>query len=73
MTEEWISGNLKKDKPEELVPRLLAGDTYALKRAKEVTLKELVERYGDFSSDKVFDLDDYKIYLFNNYLKDAKE
>ena len=30
--------------------------------------KELIKKYGDINSDKVFSLDDYKMYLLNNFL-----
>lgn len=36
--------------------------------AGDITLRELVGRYGDFHSDKVFSLEAYKSYLLNCYV-----
>ena len=36
--------------------------------AKTIKIKDLVKKYGDNNSDKVFSLDDYKMYLLNNFL-----
>lgn len=69
MSRPWIIGNMKETDPEELVRRILEEDTFALKLAKKVTWAELVDRFGDHKSDRVFSLDDYKMYLFNNYLE----
>ncbi len=69
MSRPWIIGNLKKDKPKNLIPRIVGGKSFALQQAKTCTWSELVAKYGDFKSDKVFSLDDYKIYLFNNFLE----
>ena len=52
--------------------RITEGDTYALRSAKDVTWKKLVQMYGDPDSEKVFRLDDYKMYLFNSYLEGGK-
>lgn len=68
MSEPWKIGNLKKDDPEILVKKVLSGNAYALNVAKQCTWSELTLRYGNPTSDKVFDLDDYKMYLFNEYL-----
>ncbi len=70
MKEEWKIGNLKEEKAEELIKKILTGDTYALNAAEDVTWKELAERYGDSSSEKVFRYEDYQSYLYNRYLKD---
>ncbi len=64
----WRIGNLKEEAAEVLVPRILDEDSFALRMARDVTLSELVERYGDFSSDKVFSLGDYKEYLLNRHI-----
>lgn len=71
MTKEWKIGNLKADHPEKLIHRIVEEDTPALNMAKSVTIKELVSRYGNQQSDKVFFMDDYKSYLLNCYLEDA--
>ena len=68
MTEEWKIGNLKIDDAADLVPKIIEGNTPALNAAKQCTYAELAERYGDFTSDKVFSMGDFKEYLFNKYL-----
>lgn len=70
ITKAWIIGNMKEIDSAEMMRRIDQRDTYALNKAKEVTWAELVERYGDFQSGKAFFLDDYKMYLFNNYLSE---
>ncbi len=68
MTDPWKIGNLKTDEPGPLVRSILSGNTPALNAAKQCTWSELTRKYGDPSSDRVFSLDDYKMYLFNEYL-----
>ncbi|MBQ1478011.1 MAG: radical SAM protein [Erysipelotrichaceae bacterium] len=72
MKKEWKIGNLREDTSEEIMRRITEGDTYALRSAKDVTWKKLVQMYGDPDSEKVFRLDDYKMYLFNSYLEGGK-
>lgn len=71
MSKEWKIGNLKTDEPAELVRRIVEEDTPALNLSGEITMKELVLRYGDFDSNKAFELGDYKDYLLNRYLEEA--
>ena len=47
---------------------ILTNDVEATRIAKKISLKELVKKYGDSNSEKVFFLDDYKMYLLNNEL-----
>ncbi len=68
MTEPWKIGNLKTDEPEKLVRDILSGNTPALNAADRCPWSGLAREYGDPSSDRVFSLDDYKMYLFNEYL-----
>ena len=68
MCEAWKIGNLKNNKQEKLVSDILSGNTYALNKAKQCTWSELAKEYGDPGSDKVFSLEDYKMYLFNERL-----
>ena len=68
MTGPWKIGNLKKDKPEALVRDILSGNTPALNAARQCSWPELAQKYGDLSSERVFSLDDFKMYLFNEYL-----
>lgn len=71
MKPEWKIGNLKTDNPDELVRRIVEEDFPALNLARQVTMKELVERYGNAQSEKAFSLSDYKDYLLNKYLEDC--
>ena len=68
MTDPWKIGNLKTDEPGGLVRNILSGNTPALMAAKQCTWAGLTQKYGNPSSDRVFRVDDYKIYLFNEYL-----
>ena len=69
MKKPWIIGNLKEDVTSKLIRRICEGDTFALNEAKKVTWKKLAELYGDSDSKKAFRIEDYKIYLFNEYLE----
>ncbi len=68
MLPEWRIGNLKTDPMEELIRRIIEEDIPALRIAREVTLGELVQRYGDASSEKVFEEEDYRSFLLNTHL-----
>ena len=68
MTKPWVIGNLKTDDPKTLVENIIAGNTPALNAAKQCRWPNLAAKYGDYTSDKVFDLDDYKMFLLNEYL-----
>ena len=70
MRPEWRIGNLKQDPIEELVRRAVEEDIPALNEARIITVKELVKRYGDLSSERAFEEDDYKTYLLNSYLEE---
>ena len=67
----WKIGNVKDKDTDTLVKHIVEHFVPALELSKRVTIKELVERYGDINSDKVFSLDDYKMYLLNNYLSEV--
>lgn len=68
MTPNWRIGNMKTDDREELIRRIVEEDTQALNLARNITVGELVRRYGDFHSDKGFSQEDYKSYLLNCYV-----
>ena len=68
MTEPWKIGNLKTDEQEELVRNIQTGNTPALNAASQCLWSEMAHEYGDLSSERVFSLDDFKMYLFNEYL-----
>ena len=69
MRKPWIIANLKTDDINETVRRIVEEDTYALREAKKVTWKQLAALYGDQNSEKAFRLEDYQMYLFNEYLE----
>ena len=71
MTEEWKIGNLKDDSQEEIIHRIIEEDIPALNLARKITVKELVMKYGNKHSNKVFFIGDYKSYLLNCYLEDV--
>ena len=68
MTEPWIIGNLKTEKPEILIPRIINGDTFALNALAETSWQKLAEEFGNFNSDRAFREEDYRMYLINSYL-----
>ncbi|OQA77467.1 MAG: Radical SAM superfamily protein [Tenericutes bacterium ADurb.Bin239] len=65
----WKIGNIK-DNIDELVRKIVEEDVPALNLAKKIKVSELVKLYGDRNSDKVFSLNDFKMFLLNNYLVD---
>ena len=69
MRPEWRIGNLKTDPIEELVRRITEEDIPALNEARNITISELVSRYGDPLSEKAFEEEDYRIYLLNTHLE----
>ena len=71
MTPEWRIGNLKTDPIDELVRAAVEEDTPALRTARAVTVGELVRRYGDPASHRVFFPEDYKAWLLNTHLERA--
>ena len=69
MTRPWVIGNLRTEEAPALIRRVVEEDTPALNAEKTVTWSELTEKYGNKESERVFSLNDYKIYLFNNWLE----
>ena len=69
MQPEWRIGNLKKDPMDELVRRVIEEDIPALREARNITVSELVQRYGDPLSEKAFQKEDYLMYLLNRHLE----
>ena len=64
----WKIGNIKDDDIDDIVRRIVEEDIPALMLAKTISIKELISIYGNTDSDRVFSIDDYKMYLLNNYL-----
>ena len=69
MRPEWRIGNLKTDPIQELIRRITEEDTPALRTARQITLGELVRRYGNPNSERAFEAEDYKMYLLNTHLE----
>ena len=65
---KWKIGNVFDDNFEEIVNRIINKDIEAIRIAKSIPIKDLVKKYGNYNSNKVFFLDDYKMYLLNNEL-----
>lgn len=70
---EWKIGNLMEDPAEELVRRIVKEDIPALGKARGISVGELVTRYGDPDSERLFEEEDYKMYLLNSYLEETAE
>ena len=68
MKPEWKIGNLKTDPTCELVRRVKEEDIPALNTARNITIGELVRRYGDPESLKAFEKEDYLMYLLNEHV-----
>lgn len=66
---KWCIGNILKDDIDKIVKRIINNDVEAIRSAKEISIKDLIKKFGDINSDKVFSLDDYKMYLLNCYIK----
>ena len=43
-------------------------DVYAINEAKKNRISDLVKQYGDEKSNKLFDVEDYKMYLLLRHL-----
>ncbi len=56
-----------------MVRKIVEEDTDALNAAKTITVKDLVEKYGNRHSKKVFFIGDYKAYLLNCFLEKAEK
>jgi len=70
MRPEWRIGNLKTDPVGELIRAAVGEDTPALRAAREITLGELVRRYGDRTSTRVFFPEDHRDWLLNGWLEE---
>ena len=64
----WKIGNIKDDEIDDIVRKAVEEDIPAIMLSKTITMKELVKKYGNYDSNRVFSVDDYKMYLLNNYL-----
>ena len=66
----WKIGNIKEDDIDDIVRKAIEEDIPALTLAGSIKIKDLVKRYGNPVSDRVFSIEDYKMYLLNNYLEE---
>lgn len=64
----WKIGNIKDDEIDDIVRKAVEEDIPAIMLSKSIIIKELVKKYGNCDSNRVFSVDDYKMYLLNNYL-----
>ena len=62
----WKIGNILTDDSKELYGKIIDEDIPALDIARNTAVSELVRKFGDPQSHKIFDcIDDYKAYLLN--------
>ena len=69
MSGPWVVGNLKRDDPAEIVRRAVTGDTPALRALARHSWAELADRLGDSVSGRAFGLNDYRMYLVNEFFE----
>lgn len=70
MRPEWKIGNILTDDSTELARRVIDEDVPALRLARKPPVSDLVRRFGNPLSHKIFDcIDDYKAYLLNKMVK----
>lgn len=69
INESWKIGNLKTDNMEEIVRRINEEDILALQIARKTPISKLVSQYADKNSDKVFEIEDFEMYLLNRHLE----
>ncbi len=63
----WCLGNLKENSPEEILENYRLGRSKAQTLRKEVPFGEMVRRCGDPQSGRLFCMEDYEIYILNQY------
>ena len=66
----WKIGNIKDDDIDDIVRKTVEEEIPALMLSKTIAIKDLIKKYGDTNSDRVFSIEDYKMYLLNNYLNE---
>lgn len=66
----WKLGNIKRNSIEEIIKRYEANKCYGLRVASEITVKELVEKYGDTYGQKLYESKgDLLSYYLNRFCK----
>lgn len=66
----WYLGNLKTDGIEKILNNYINNKSLGQKVRLSVPIKELVSTCGNLNSTRLFDKDDYIIYLLNKYCRD---
>ncbi|MCK9198064.1 MAG: radical SAM protein [Bacilli bacterium] len=69
MKKEWKIANVKKDKANLVINKIINNDVYAINVANNTPISTLVKECGDCTSSKIFFIEDYKFYLLNKYLR----
>lgn len=70
MKEQWKLGNLQEDSIDTIVDRYINNDSPAQRLRRETTLGELVKKYGNKESIRLFSKDDYVDYLVNRHFEE---
>lgn len=68
-TPYWRLGNLKTDGANTVISNYLQNNSIAQKVGATTPINEIVKKIGDAKSTRLFDKDDYIIYLINGYCK----
>ena len=63
----WKVGNILEDGVEKVLSNYLNKQSICQQIIEKVSMQELINYSGDKESQKVFDKDDYILYLINNY------
>jgi hypothetical protein len=66
----WCLGNLKTDSAETILNRYRNRESFAQRTAYRISAGELVKKYSDSTSRRLFDISDYKVYLLNRYCEE---
>ncbi|MBN2795734.1 MAG: radical SAM protein [Clostridia bacterium] len=69
----WKIGNLKTMKPEEIVEHYIHGQTFAQQLIRFTPIKEMVLKFGQVESNKVFLEEDYLDFITEKYLEYSYE
>lgn len=69
MSEKWTLGNMIALPPSQMSENIKNYKVFAINAAKEITVSQLVEKYGDKVSHKVFTEADFKVYLLLRHLE----
>ncbi|EGT4138744.1 radical SAM protein [Clostridium perfringens] len=65
----WYLGNIKRDGVKKVLDNYINNRSLGQKSSLEVPIKEMVKVCGDQNSNRLFDRDDYIIYIINKYCR----